>query len=109
VGPAAANGGSNYFRIAVKPKLSPLNAAAVAHGSSAPTPVLGGTPENAALAERTPNANAPLTQHKQNPVLTYEPIDSPPFAQKVAELISRGKDNVDDVYGLEQGALSNSS
>lgn len=63
-----------------------------------------GTPENVDV-ERT------TTQYKQNPILAYEPIESPPFAQKVADLISKGnkQDNVDDVYGLDQGALSNSS
>lgn len=44
----------------------------------------------------------------------FKPIDSPPFAQKVVDLINKGNminkpDNVDDVYGLDQGALSNSS
>lgn len=49
--------------------------------------------------------------------MLVKPIDSPPFAQKVVDLINKGNmiassnkpETVDDVYGLDQGALSNSS
>lgn len=93
----------NYFRIAVKPKLTPLTSA------------------NSEATGR--QAKASVTQFKQNVMLgKYDPIDSPPFAQKVVDLINQGGNiminkqdpgmatNVDDVYGLEQGAaLSNTS
>lgn len=50
----------------------------------------------------------------RNPILSYEPVESPPsgapFAQKVADLISKKQEPIDDVYGLEQSAaLSNLS
>ena len=60
-----------------------------------------------------------------NPILSYDPVDSPstanaPFAQKVADMISKNQEpvasaisltskaavNNDDVYGLEQNAIS---
>ena len=50
----------------------------------------------------------------KSPVFSYEnPAgDSPtgaPFAQKVADMISKKKEAVDDVYGLEQSAISSIS
>ena len=61
-----------------------------------------------------------------NPILSYEPVDSPstaagasnaPFAQKVADMISKKQEPgltsnavvSDDVYGLEQSAISSVS
>jgi len=58
-----------------------------------------------------------------NPILSYEPVDSPstsnqagassnaPFAQKVADMISKKREPPvdDDVYGLEQSAISGMS
>ena len=50
----------------------------------------------------------------KNPVLSYEPVESPPngaapFAQKVADMISKKVEPVDDVYGLERSAMSSIS
>lgn len=58
---------SNYFRIAVKPQLSPLNVAKISSSDK-------------------------IEVKAKNPVLSYDPVESPsnaPFAQKVAELISK--------------------
>ena len=50
----------------------------------------------------------------KSPVFSYDKAgsESPtgaPFAQKVADMISKKKDVVDDVYGLEQSAISSIS
>lgn len=83
--------GSNYFSIGVKPpQLSNLDIGKI--GMSDKIEVL-----------------------TRNPILSYERAESPgstnaPFAQKVAELINKRQEPVDDVYGLEQSAaLSNVS
>ena len=81
---------SSYFRIAVKPQLTPLNVAKISSSDK-------------------------IEVKAKSPVFSHNQSDSPsnpsnaPFAQKVAELISKKQEPVDDVYGLERSAISSVS
>lgn len=115
-----ADEGNNYFKIAVKPQLSNMMMTNAGGGSSE---------KNSAQARQSPNRAGvdvdllvPI-----NPILSYDPVESPsanscnqagagggasasnaPFAQKVADMISKKQEPAveDDVYGLEQSAIS---
>ena len=89
---------NNYFRISVKPQL---------------TSKITATKQAFPIASTNTDGVEKIEVKLRNPILSYEPVESPPsgapFAQKVADLISKKQEPVDDVYGLEQSAISNLS